>query len=78
MCAEGMVGITIFALTIVATLPAAQRQQKLTIWLVRCGSFWDIRCAPATRGGTGIQCGSAVQHEGLRDNTRSKAAEWTH
>ena len=31
-CAEGMVCIAIFALAMVFTLPAALRQQKLTMW----------------------------------------------
>ena len=61
MCAEGMVCIAIFAMAMVFTRPSALRQQKLHMWLVRRGSLKkDIRCAPAIRGGTGIQCGSAV------------------
>ena len=51
------------------TLPAALRQQKLTIWVVRRATLLDIRCAPAMRGGTRVQCGSAVA-------TRSTAKSW--
>ena len=60
MCAKSMVCIAIFALAVVFTFPAALRQQKLPMWLVRRGSPQDIRGAPAMRGSTGIQCGSVV------------------
>ena len=55
VCAKIMLCIAIFALAMVFTLPASQRQQKRTIWLVRSGSLFDILCAPATRGSTRIQ-----------------------
>ena len=45
----------IFALGMIFTLPGALRRRGLAVWLVRRGSHKDIRCAPAMRGGTGIQ-----------------------
>ena len=59
------------ALAMAFTLPAALRQQKLTIGLVRRGSLWDIRCAPAKRGGTWIQCRSAAVTCGIEEGTVS-------
>ena len=55
VCAESMLCIALFSLAMVFTLPASQRQQKRTIWLVRSGGLSDILCAPATRGSTRIQ-----------------------